>query len=522
MKIKIFFLLFIITVFPAFSQYHNNEKQLNELKNLYITNGYVFPTSCYPVSRRQLLSFAHDLKKKVVKKDELLKIDRVITELKEVDKVGFIFNLSGVGNYRTDRLWNDDIYRNFYELPPLFDIYVLLYNNDTAVEVHNIWRREYRVLPGNNFPEGEEGNFSALENQFLNIGLLSLHIQDIEMMVGRTPVHFGNPDFNTLLPSNRLPFFDLVQVNVPIGPIRLISQIATLENREAISDIYDETAGEFAFGVNTIMTALHRFEYNTSWISGGITGYSILSRQKNGYMLGDFFPVFSWHTADVGWHNNAMFGDLTITPFEGWNYFYQTGFDDINASEILGMDDSSIPTIQSSIMGVSYRKKIDNSVLLTKIEMGKTHYLWGNFYGGSAVGDSKDHYFEKAVYRIFLDDGNRIMPLTSPYGPGAEWYDFSVSLFDLSKFSLILEYLLLIKNTEADLITTPYDADDDVKEGNVDLINNITFRTEYKSSDSFKLYVEPGLVVFNTELAFEFIFGGTFSFSRFADLKDFE
>ena len=522
MKIKIICFLFFITALSVFGQYHNNVKQFEELKNLYIRNGYVLPTSCYPVSRRELLSFAENLKKRVADKDEVFKISRLIFELNETDKAGLVFNISGAGDWRTDRLWDNDLYRNFYELPPLFDFYLVFYNNDTAIEVHNKWRSEYKTLPENNLPESEEGNFSALENQFLNIGLLSLHIQDIEIMIGRTPVHFGNSDFNSLLPSNRLPFLDLFEVKVPIGPVQLISQIASLENRRAVNDIYDESAGEYAFGVNTIMTALHRFEYNALWISGGFTGYAVLSREDNGYLLGDFFPVFSWHTADVGWHNNAIYGDITISPFEGWNFFYQTGFDDINATEWLGMDDSSLPTIQASIIGVSYRKKLDSADWFSKLEIGKTHYLWGNFYGGSAAGETKDHYFEKAVYRVFLDEGNRIMPLTSPYGPGAEWYELTASVSNVKDFSFILEYLLLIKNSQSDLITTPYEANEDIEDGPVDIINNITLRIEYSPSNSFKFFFEPGVVIVDKEAAFEFILGIKYSFTYFADFKDIE
>ena len=292
MKIKIICFLFFITALSVFGQYHNNVKQFEELKNLYIRNGYVLPTSCYPVSRRELLSFAENLKKRVADKDEVFKISRLIFELNETDKAGLVFNISGAGDWRTDRLWDNDLYRNFYELPPLFDFYLVFYNNDTAIEVHNKWRSEYKTLPENNLPESEEGNFSALENQFLNIGLLSLHIQDIEIMIGRTPVHFGNSDFNSLLPSNRLPFLDLFEVKVPIGPVQLISQIASLENRRAVNDIYDESAGEYAFGVNTIMTALHRFEYNALWISGGFTGYAVLSRKITDICLAIFSLYF--------------------------------------------------------------------------------------------------------------------------------------------------------------------------------------------------------------------------------------
>ncbi len=448
---------------------------------------------------------------------EKAEVQDVILKLKTKGNIGFKVKSTFVYNHQSENLW-DDYYENFFGIPPLFEIYAVISSDRVALEAGETWRRQFESFPETNLPETREGDFIAMENQFLSLGLFSYQFEEMEFLLGRTPVHFGDPSFNSLLPSNRLPFMDIAGLKIPVGPFELVGQIATLENRKAKEDQYD-SGGEFEFGSNTIMTALHKFEYSSTWIRVSVTGFSIISRPDNGFMLGDVFPVFSWHTADVGWHNLSLIGDFSVSPFRGLNMFFQTGFDDINASDVFGINDSEIPTIQAAIIGLSYIKDInDKRQIGIDFELGKTHYLWGNFYDGvTSDPDEGDHYFEKAVYRVFMDKENRILPLTSPYGPGAFWNEISVSLKGNTFFHYSLKYFHLTKNTLADLIETPFKADTDIEEGPRDVIRNISIMAEYIPSDNLTLFAEPGLLLYNDDLSFDFMIGGTITFSKFGN-----
>ncbi len=511
-KTKIIGILIILNTVPGFSQYFNHDHETDELKKLYSVNSIIFPSSSYPISRQQLIIFAENLDEKVSDPGNKEKIKLLISKLKESDTIGIRTKATASYNYMSKEMW-PDYYRNFFEIPPVFDIYIMLCNEKVAIETGETWRREYKEYPESNLPEYKEGDFFAAENQFLSLGLLSYQFDGMEILIGRAPVHFGDPDFNSLLPSDRLPFLDMVEIKIPIGPFELVSQISTLENREAIEDDYKGDV--FEYGLDTIMTAMHRFEYRRSRLRASVAGFSVISRPGNGFMLGDVFPVFAWHTADVGWHNLSLIGDISFIPLKGVNVFFQTGFDDINASDLFGINDSEIPTVAATILGISYYKELDNSGFSARLEFGKTHYLWGNFYGNLDSEKDGDHYFEKSVYRVFMDNGNRILPLTSPYGPGAFWGEVSAGIYNYNDFNYVLKLFFLSKNTEADCVTTPFIADDDVENGVVDLISNISLMAKYAPHESFEFFMEPGLLVYNNEVSMEFTVGATLSFSRF-------
>ena len=401
-KITILILLFFFSV-PVFSQYFNHDTETDQLKRLYAANSIIFPTSSYPVSRKQLIVFAENLNSLISDSLFSSELSSLIKKLKNSDTIGIKASATGTYNYRTKELW-PDYYRNFFDISPVFDIYMQLSSDIVAIEAREIWRREFQYFPDTNLTEAKEGDLFAAENQFLYLGLFSYQFEGMELLIGRAPVHFGDNDFNSLLPSKRLPFMDMVEIKIPIGPFELTGQVATLESREALEDDYSgDGSGDFDFGRNTILTALHRFEYRGERLRAAVAGFSVISRPDNGFMLGDVFPVFAWHTADVGWHNLALIGDLSYVPMEGLNLFLQTGFDDINASELFDVNDSDIPTVYAFIFGTSYFKDLEKSRFRAAFEAGKTHYLWGNFYAPGDSDEDGDHYFEKAVYRVFMD-----------------------------------------------------------------------------------------------------------------------
>ncbi|MBN1649489.1 MAG: hypothetical protein JW874_15730, partial [Spirochaetales bacterium] len=251
-------------------------------------------------------------------------------------------------------------------------------------------------------PEGD--NPVSIDNYFIQYGYFYYDFNPLTLVFGRIPVHFGHPGFNTVLPSKRLPFMDSLYLKLPIGFVTMNMMISSLENREGVDDVNPDAAGAadntaYEFGRDMIMTALHRFDMHWKRLNVSISGFSIISRQDNTLQLGDFFPVFSWHNADVGWHNLSMVFEASYSPLRGMDLFAQAGYDDINASDLFGIDDTGNPTIDAYILGALYRTPLIGAVLSAKAEFGYTHYLWGNFYDGTEADNRGNHVFERAIYR---------------------------------------------------------------------------------------------------------------------------
>ena len=56
----------------------------------------------------------------------------------------------------------------------------------------------------------------------------------------------------------------------------------------------------------------------------------VLAREGNFFVLSDFFPVFSWHDADIKPNNMSLIFDLDAVLFPGFRVMGQFGFDDIS------------------------------------------------------------------------------------------------------------------------------------------------------------------------------------------------
>ena len=91
--------------------------------------------------------------------------------------------------------------------------------------------------------------------------------------------------------------------------------------------------------------------------------------------------------------------------------------------------------------------------------MGYTHYLWGNF--ALAPGTNVDST-ARAIDRFYLDGGNALLPLTSPYGPGATWFELSSILTGIDWIQASARLWFLSRQTDpatgepVNLVDTPY------------------------------------------------------------------
>jgi len=278
-------------------------------------------------------------------------------------------------------------------------------------------------------------------------------------------------------------------------------------------------AYDLAFGVTNSFFSLHRFEYAFSRLRLGISAMQVVSRAGNAVYLGDFFPVFSWHNSEVGYHNMSMVVEATLVPFSGSRLFLQAGADDINAGELLGIADSEIPTIPFLLAGFGWDGSLASRPFSLAAEVGSTHYLWGNFHEYD-INRTGGNYLSRAIYRYKRDADYVLLPLTSPYGPGVIWFHSRARL-DLFPFlDLDLQVRMRWRNPLADMVTTEYTADEAIASAALVDDHRFSLKGEWsplgrswkeKAGSHFypRLFLEPAFLFRSGNVGFELSAGGT-------------
>jgi hypothetical protein len=308
---------------------------------------------------------------------------------------------------------------------------------------------EYGQPSHSNIPIGFEGNPIFVENNALYKGLLFFPFFDGEMRIGRQDVSFGPSPLSNLQISRSIPFLDSVYYELPLGPFNISQVIATLENRKGLDDIYfNSDQSPYGFESSVILLSSRRFSVDTELVSLGIGAQSIASRENNAFQIGDVLPIFSLHSADIGWHNLSLFLDGVLRAVEGHTQYCILGIDDINANTF-GIVDGGVPTIAACILGASGSFDFDILSLKYELEGTATHYLWGSFY--------ERYYLSRSIYRLKSDSGYITLPLTSPYGPARTSVELRTSLAMPLEMFLKLDGLLLYGDSSINLFSTVYE-----------------------------------------------------------------
>jgi hypothetical protein len=416
---------------------------VDTLVALFQDAGMAFPTSSFPVSKAELARFADALALRAP-----AELRQAIQDYRDVtlrddrthDRVSALGNASFLYTYRSQDVPFDpglppelqtlDIQRLFLEAPALagfgFD-----YSRDSGFEMGILARvqREYfeePFNPTNLWESAPPGNPVALENQFVYRGFLWYDFHPLQVELGRDKVQMG-PVESSLLLSTRLPYLDVLRLRLPVGRLTGDLVISTLENRKSAYDV-TATGGldDPNFGPTVILLAVHRWEYAFDTLRLGIAGRCVYARSGNSFSLGDVFPVFSWHQADLGSNNMCLDIDATWAPLPRLVLTGQLGLDDIDLNGTGFGADSGVPTIPAAIVTADYRLPVAKGLGVDfSFEAGYTHYLWGNF---SLDTPANVDALARAIDRYRLDGGIALLPLTSPYGPGALWFELTTSL----------------------------------------------------------------------------------------------
>ncbi len=403
--------------------------QVDDLRRLFSLAGLAFPAAGFPLSARDLADAAAALEEALpAEGGPAAALARWRAETGwQPGRTEIAINgrLAFEGYLRAGTPWEDGHQghwaREYRERAPLYALDLSWSRPDRAAFfIQGKLRREYLGrLPATNLPGSSSGNPVALENDQVSRGYLWYDFDPLQLELGRDAVHFG-PLRSALLPSSRLPFMDMLRLTLPLSRLRMDLMIASLNRAEPAEfdalppDTLDPGygAGGADLDRTAIVSALHRFEYDFGLLRAAVTGHVVYARPGNYCSLVDFFPVFSWHSTAYKPYNMSLVFDLEAAVLPGLRVATQFGFDDINTNPI-GVEDQEVPTVPAAIVGAEYARPLEGVDLAVYVEAGWTHYLWGNFDDAYAPA--------RAIYRLRLDRGNLLLPLTSPYGPGTAW-----------------------------------------------------------------------------------------------------
>lgn len=316
---------------------------------------------------------------------------------------------------------------------------------------------------------GQKGDPFLAENFFITRGVAYWRSPGLDFAFGRDKVDYGGILYGSLLPSTRLPYLDSLRAQGRLGNFTVDWMVATIQaikswdgvdvnpNEGADTtngDLYGWEGGE---NPSILVEGLNRFSWKIDNLSLALSDHAMMVRRNNAFYLTDFFPILSRHQTAILQTNNSMVFDLAWRPLPELRVAAQLGLDDIGA-QMFGINDTGAPTIWAWVAGARYGRDLAGGRLDLDGETGMTHYLWGN-YDGTDINPRDVNPLMRFQYRFLSDSGAILLPLTSPYGPGAFWVR-ARAFWDLGGMvpRVGLSFLYLAKNEEANLITTPLDS----------------------------------------------------------------
>jgi len=364
-----------------------------------------------------------------------------------------------------------DLMRDYFGRAPLGRM-AIGYGGDEGVSValettfRSQWEGEwYKAdnLPGT----GANPDPFSVENFFITRGVAYWRSPSLSFAFGRDRVDYGGILEGSLLPSTRLPYLDNLRARWSLGGFTVDYMVATIQAIKSWDGIDVDPSGNYlhpgaatVYGwesddeATVIVEGLNRFSWRIGTFSIGFSDHAMIARRNNLFYLTDFFPIISRHqTAIEGTNNNAIL-DFAWAPLEGLDLAGQLGFDDINLNGI-GIGDTGTPTTPAFVLGGRYRGAVDGNALKARFETGWTHYLYGNYDGSWIDPEGYVIPLMRLQYRFLSDSGALLLPLTSPYGPGAFWVEASGSLgIGTTGLTAGFDFLYLAKNPAANLIDT--------------------------------------------------------------------
>lgn len=361
--------------------------------------------------------------------------------------------------------------------------------------------------------DGGSGQGLLFDNQILSRGTLAWEGDGVRLSLGRGPVQLGPAALKGFYPTELLPYVDAFRFFGRLGRLSfdwLFGGFYPIKSWESIGPDGD---GDFQNDVINIdelwngasptppFFGIHRIQYTGRRFRAAIGEQIFYARSPVYWEANDFLPVATWHGLDFYPDNMALILDFSWAAAPGLALHAMAGYDDIS-SDIFGVADSPVPTIDAYALAAEYAAPSLLGGLRALAQAGYTHYLWGNFDAieshSDLLGGEKLH-LARQVARYYTDDGDGILlPFSSPYGPGAAWLKLDASARPLAAWlTLSLDALILSKNTAADLVDTPYRRDPAVENAPRTLFIELGLKARAEADLGFArgfISLRPGLM----------------------------
>ncbi len=502
---------------PAFArtQYLPRDSEIRDLERLYSRRQLSLPTASFPVSKHELVEFAERLLQLSLSGEERAAVEAYIESLEyEDERFRYDYELGlSYQHFLPGGIDTDDFYYLLRTVEPSSSVRLYYGRDDLMVfylqaDFVKDFSQFDRTENYTNFPPFLDGDPYAVEYNNVTRGYWQQFLGPLELVFGRQPAHLGPAPQHALHVSQDVPFLDALRINLPVGRVRMTLITSTLENRRAagerdpanvnIPSSDDPDVLSYGYEASIILYNVHRFELDLDRLRIGLGAHMLLSRANNMFRLSDFFPVFSWHNANVVPNNLSLVGDFSFALAPGIQTYVQYGFDDINLNPI-GISDDDIPTLVSLLGGVTFFHGTRAAQRRSQVELGYTHWLWGSF--------EDDNYLSRAIYRLDLVGENRWIPLTSPFGPGTAWMKLRTETEYNSGWEYYGRALFRLENTEADLAMNDYQNDTSVREAEWEPRSDIGLGVAYTALGRLRLSVEPSVALKRDSPRVEVILG---------------
>ncbi len=536
MKRSFFLMVLILGFFSAWAEdFLPGDEQVLALRRAYLESGRVFPITRFPASRQALYATAERLPPGDARDAALALLRGIGPSQAEAVRyeaaavAAYGLNLQSLDlpyRHPATGLLGFDPFREYLEEPnPLYLELSTESPSGYSAAIGAVAKREYSATKPrlDNLPViGKAGNPLALDNMIYWKGIVSWAEGETRFSLGRDKYHLGPGAGSTLMHSAALPYLDALTATLPFGKFRLDWVVSTIIPYRAIGvDVDSDLAFDAEIKArksgfinsdfpSMIFYNIHRFEWLGERFRAAIAGQMLLTRSNNMFTIADFLPVSIWHNADIAPNNMGLVLDFSWAALPGLAVNLMAGYDDISAS-LFGVADDGIPTIDAYILSLDYYRGSEGYQLDGLVEFGYTHYLWGNFDGEETMGFDKG-LLARAIGRYKSDGGAILLPLTSPYGPGALWAELKMDLSPRkSPLAFGLDALVLSTNSAANLVTTYYAADPAVREAPRDVLieAGLSARAAF---GAFSLMARPSFIWLNEQMMIGFELGGDYKF----------
>lgn len=511
---RIYRSLFVVTLAVGLSVpvqgldrlYGPGDPELEDVTRLYRVAGKPFPTVAFPVSKSWLREAALELSGSLPRAHA----ERLDGYLEGLDydpqeiRTGVELVFSPEVYLETDYLREGITEKLRREAPALsvavsgaLDDGPLLYTRVAAI-------REYRLTRPSNVLPPLSGNPLPYEFNNLYEGYLYWPFEFFTITFGRQKLDLGPAPRSSIALASDTPYLDALRLTLDLGPIRMHHTVASIDNTRAREDVELPPGSElYAFDRNQIFFNTHYFEYRFDAWRLGVGANLVVSREMNNFALSDFFPVFSWHNANILPRNMSAFVDATVPLVPGVELYGQASFDDIRTTGV-GIGDRPIPTIPAFTLGSRY-SRIDPTITWdVSLDLGYTHYLWGNF--------PRETGLSRAIYRLRADGDSYAFPLTSPYGPGTI-YGLAEAKAIGRRYKLSVFYELVGRKPDADLFTTEQEESDFLASQAYRPSHRVEIEGNYDLTDWLSLMLRPGLYASGTSVDLYLDIGVSISYS---------